>query len=36
MPVSMRGNKIKFHYNFEDYNNNLKILSDKPKPQIHP
>ena len=25
----------KFHYNYGDYNNDLKILSHKPKPQIH-
>ena len=36
MPTSKRGDKIKFHYNFGDYNNSLKALSHKPKLQIHP
>ena len=30
------GDKIKFHYNYGDYNKDLKTLSRKPKPQIHP
>ena len=29
------GDKINFHYNCGDYNNGLKILSHKPKLQIH-
>ena len=27
MPTSMGGNRIKFYYNFGDYNNSLKALS---------
>ena len=27
MSTSMGGNRIKFHYNFGDYNNSLKTLS---------
>ena len=36
MPTFTVGDRIEFHYNFEDYNNSLKTLSHKPKPQIHP
>ena len=36
MPTSTGGDKLKFYYNFRDYNNNLKTLSHKPKPQIQP
>ena len=32
----MGGDRIKFHYSLGDYNNSLKILSHKPKLQIHP
>ena len=37
MPTFTGGDRIKFHYNCGDYNNDLKILfSHKPKPQIYP
>ena len=36
MYTSTEGDRIKFHYNCGDYNNDLKIFSHKPKPQIHP
>ena len=36
MPTFTGGDRIKFHYNFGDYNNSLKTFSHKPKPQIHP
>ena len=36
MPTSTGGDIINFHYNCGDYNNDLKTLSHKPKPQIHP
>ena len=36
MPMSTRDDRIYFHYNCGDYNNDLKTLSHKPKPQIHP
>ena len=36
MPTSTGGDRINFHYNCGDYNNDLKTVSHKPKPQIHP
>ena len=36
MPTSIGGDKLKFYYKFGDYNNYLKTLSHKPKPQIQP
>ena len=36
MPTSTGGNRINLYYNCGDYNNDLKTLSYKPKPQIHP
>ena len=36
MPTSIRGDRINFHSNYGDYNNDLKTFSHKPKPQIHP
>ena len=36
MPTFTGGDRIYFHYNCGDYNNDLKTLSHKPKSQIHP